>query len=168
MLTDRGVAAELAAEELEPEWFQDCSVLHVPAYSLVRSPIGEAARRAAALAHASGARLSVDLSSTTAIRAFGVGPFSTLLRELSPEIVFANEDEAALMPLEAETVVTKLGARGCRVEDGDGVRELPAREVEVMDTTGAGDAFAAGFLLGGPELALEASARCVARMGAMP
>jgi sugar/nucleoside kinase (ribokinase family) len=37
-----------------------------------------------------------------------------------------------------------------------------------VDTTGAGDAFAAGYLLGGPQLALEAAARCVGRMGAMP
>jgi sugar/nucleoside kinase (ribokinase family) len=42
---------------------------------------------------------------------------------------------------------------------------LPA---EARDPTGAGDAFAAGFLLGGVELALEAGARCVERMGSMP
>jgi ribokinase len=38
----------------------------------------------------------------------------------------------------------------------------------VVDSTGAGDALAAGFLVGGPELAREAAARCVARLGAMP
>jgi sugar/nucleoside kinase (ribokinase family) len=41
-------------------------------------------------------------------------------------------------------------------------------EAEAVDSTGAGDAFAAGFLLGGPDLALDAAARCVAKMGAMP
>jgi sugar/nucleoside kinase (ribokinase family) len=46
--------------------------------------------------------------------------------------------------------------------------ELPARGVEVVDATGAGDALAAGFLVGGAELALEAAARCVAQSGAMP
>ena len=112
--------------------------------------------------------MSVDLSSTTAIRELGIAPFAELLQELGPDIVFANEDEAALLPLDAPTVVTKLGARGVRVEDPEGTRELPAHPVEVVDTTGAGDAFAAGFLVGGAELALEASARCVARMGAMP
>lgn len=168
MLTDRGVATELTPDELEPDWFGACNVLHVPAYSLVRRPIGDAARRAAELAREAGGRLSVDLSSTTAIRELGVGPFAALLRDLSPDVVFANEDEAALMPVDADTVVTKLGARGCRVEDRKGVRELSAHEAEVVDTTGAGDAFAAGFLLGGAELALEASARCVAQMGAVP
>jgi sugar/nucleoside kinase (ribokinase family) len=38
----------------------------------------------------------------------------------------------------------------------------------VVDTTGAGDAFAAGFLVGGADAALDAAARCVAKMGAMP
>ena len=42
------------------------------------------------------------------------------------------------------------------------------RTVEVVDPTGAGDAFAAGFLIGGVELGLEAAARCVSQAGAMP
>ena len=53
----------------------------------------------------------------------------------------------------------------------DRVRRQIERAVDARhpaDTTGAGDAFAAGFLLGGPELALDAAARCVAKMGAMP
>jgi sugar/nucleoside kinase (ribokinase family) len=60
--------------------------------------------------------------------------------------------------------VLKRGARGCVVAG----RGYPARPVTALDTTGAGDAFAAGFLLGGPELALDAAARCVSRLGAMP
>ena len=43
-----------------------------------------------------------------------------------------------------------------------------ARAVSVVDTTGAGDALAAGFLVGGVELGAEAAARCVAQIGAMP
>jgi sugar/nucleoside kinase (ribokinase family) len=46
--------------------------------------------------------------------------------------------------------------------------ELPAVAAEVVDATGAGDALAAGFLVGGPELAVEAAARCVSKLGAMP
>jgi sugar/nucleoside kinase (ribokinase family) len=168
MLTDRGVAADFRADELERAWFEGCTVLHLPAYSLARPPIGDAALGAAELARGAGAGISVDLSSTTAIRALGVGRFASLLARLVPDVVFANEDEAALLPLDAAVVVTKLGARGCRVEDADGVRELPAHATEVIDTTGAGDAFAAGFLVGGADVALAASARCVATMGAMP
>jgi ribokinase len=51
---------------------------------------------------------------------------------------------------------------------GEARVELPARTGRVVDATGAGDALAAGFLVGGPELALEAAARCVAQLGAMP
>jgi ribokinase len=45
---------------------------------------------------------------------------------------------------------------------------VPAAPAEVVDSTGAGDALAAGFLVGGTELAAEAAARCVAKLGAMP
>jgi ribokinase len=54
------------------------------------------------------------------------------------------------------------------VRRGDDSVELPAVAAEVVDSTGAGDAFAAGFLVGGSELALDVAARCVAKMGAMP
>ena len=67
----------------------------------------------------------------------------------------------------ATTAVVKRGARGLLVLGEERV-ELPAREGEVVDATGAGDALAAGFVVGGPELALEAAARCVAQPGAMP
>ena len=46
--------------------------------------------------------------------------------------------------------------------------EYAAVSTEVIDTTGAGDALAAGYLIGGPPLGLEAAARCCAQMGAMP
>jgi sugar/nucleoside kinase (ribokinase family) len=65
-------------------------------------------------------------------------------------------------------VVVKRAANGSVVTTAEGDTELPSLDVEVVDTTGAGDAFAAGFLLAGPELAVEAAARCVAKMGAMP
>ncbi len=91
------------------------------------------------------------------------------MESIAPEIVFANEAEAELLgSLTAPTVVVKRGARGSVVRRADGEVELPSLEVEVVDTTGAGDAFAAGFLLGGPDLAVDAAARCVAKMGAMP
>ena len=67
----------------------------------------------------------------------------------------------------APTAVVKRGVRGLLVLGEERV-ELPARTGEVVDATGAGDALAAGFLVGGPDLALEAAARCVAKPGAMP
>jgi ribokinase len=158
MLSDRGVAPEL--DTVDPAWLEGADRLHVSGYSLLREPIARAALAAARLAP----RVSVDLSSAADIRAYGAGRFRGLLMELRPELVFANEEEReAVGDLDADWVV-KLGARGARFPEG----ERPARPVEVVDATGAGDALAAGYLVGGPELALDAAARCVGRMGAMP
>jgi sugar/nucleoside kinase (ribokinase family) len=165
MLSDRGVSTELAPEELEPAWLEGCEWLHVPGYSLARSPLREAALAAAAVAP----RVSVDLSSTGAIEEAGVAAFREALAAAGPEVVFANEAEAeAVGPVEAPTLVVKRGARGCAVTRGGRTEQRPAVAAEAVDSTGAGDAFAAGFLLGGPERALDAAARCVAKMGAMP
>ena len=165
MLSDRGVSVELHSDEIEEGWFAGCERLHLPAYSLVAPPIRGAAIEAAEFAP----RISVDLSSTAALEAAGVERFRAMLMELGPDIVFANEEEAALAgPLDVDTFVVKRGARGCIVRSRSEEREYPAEPADVVDSTGAGDAFAAGFLLGGPELALQAAARCVAQMGAMP
>jgi sugar/nucleoside kinase (ribokinase family) len=161
MLSDRGVAPELAAAELRAEWLDGCDWLHVPGYSVAREPIAGAALAAAALAP----RVSLDLSSTAAVSAAGLDRFRALAEQLAPATVFATEAEAELVGQVGDAaLVVKRGARGC-VVDGRSYDPLPA---EVVDTTGAGDAFAAGFLLGGPELALAAAARCVSKLGAMP
>jgi ribokinase len=165
MLSDRGVASELDPGELDPAWFEGCEWLHLPGYSLVRPPLRDAALAAARLVP----RVSVDLSSTAAIEAAGLEPFRAAVAEAGPALVLANEAEHALVgELDAETVVVKRGARGCAVRRAGRVEEHPAAATEAVDSTGAGDAFAAGFLLGGPEPALHAAARCVATLGAMP
>jgi ribokinase len=165
MLSDRGVAPQLRAEELQMAWFRGISWLHLPGYSLVRKPVDEAAAKAAGAVRAQGGRISVDLSSATAIRAFGERAFGRRLELLEPDLVFANEEERALVDgLPGATWVVKRGALGIAV----GGETHPAPPVDVVDTTGAGDALAAGFLLGGPELGLEAAARCVASLGSMP
>ena len=161
MLTDRGIAPSFAPEELDAAWLEGCEWLHIAGYSLARPPIRETSLAAAALAP----RVSVDLSSTAAIEAAGVGEFRALLDRIRPQVVFANEEEAKLVgDVETETLVVKRGAGGI-VVDGT---SFAARPAGVVDTTGAGDALAAGFLLGGPELGLDAAARCVATMGAFP
>jgi sugar/nucleoside kinase (ribokinase family) len=165
MLSDRGVAAELAAGEIDTGWLAGCERLHLPAYSVLAPPIRDAAYAAAELVP----RVSLDLSSTAALRSAGLEALQDALARLRPDIVFANEDEAALAgEIDAGTMVVKRGARGCLVRSNGSETEHDAVAAKVVDSTGAGDAFAAGFLLGGPELALEAAARCVSQMGAMP
>jgi sugar/nucleoside kinase (ribokinase family) len=165
MLSDRGVSTSFAPEELEAPWLDGCEWLHIPGYSLVRSPLRETALAAVER----GTRISVDLSSTAAVEEVGVGPFRETLEAIGPEVVFANAAEADLLgALDAPTVVVKRGADGSVVRTAGGETVLRSLDVDVLDTTGAGDAFAAGFLLSGPDLAVEAAARCVARLGAMP
>jgi ribokinase len=160
MASDRGVSPDLRADELDLGWFEGQD-LHLPAYSLVREPIAGAARAATAVAKT----VVVDLSSWSVIRDYGSERFRALLDELDPDHVFANEDEARILegPWDERWIV-KRGAGGASF----GAAERPAVPAEVVDTTGAGDAFAAGWWVGGPELALEAAARCVARLGSMP
>jgi ribokinase len=165
MLTDRGVSPELAAGEVDPAWLSGCDWLHVPGYGLAREPLRGAAVAAASFA----ARVSVDASSTAAIAAAGRTEFAAAVAALAPAVAFATEAEAALLPRDlAPTLVIKRGALGCTVCEAGREHDYPAVPARVVDTTGAGDAFAAGFLLGGASLALATAARCVAKLGAMP
>lgn len=167
MCSDRGVATDLRPEEVDEAWFSECEHLHVSGYALLREPVRLAATRAIEQARANGARVSVDLSSWSAIRDFGAERFRTQLEELAFDVVFGNEAEDRVVggPIAGSTWIVKRGPAGASF-DGDG---RPAIAVAtVVDSTGAGDAFAAGWLVGGPELALEAGARCVQQVGSMP
>jgi ribokinase len=159
MASDRGVSPTLRPEDLDPAWF-DCDSLHLSGYSLLREPIAFAALRGAELAREHGARVSVDLSSWTLFD----DRFRDRLRELAPDLVFANERERDELGELDTTWVVKRGAQGVLV-DGE---TYPAVPTEVVDTTGAGDALAAGYLVGSVQLGLEAAARCCAKLGAMP
>jgi sugar/nucleoside kinase (ribokinase family) len=172
-----GAARGLRPEDVEPAWLAGVRLLHVSAYALYREPLGAAARRAIELARAGGALLSVDLSSAADVREFGGGRLARTLAGLRPELLFATEPEMAELPAAAaslaEVPVVKLGARGCRVFD----RRVPAPAVEVVDGTGAGDAFAAAFcaayLDGATPLeaagrAVLVGARAVTVLGARP
>jgi sugar/nucleoside kinase (ribokinase family) len=164
MLSDRGISIELQPDELEPGWVEGCDWLHVPVYSLARSPL----RETALAAMDSAGRVSIDLSATVALEEAGVDFVREVIAERRPGVVFGNDDEVSLLGPEADTVVVKRGAGGVVVRTRGEEREHPARPAQAVDTTGAGDAFAAGFLLGGPELGLGAAARCVGQLGAMP
>jgi sugar/nucleoside kinase (ribokinase family) len=166
MASDRGVSPQLRPEELDMRWFRDCSWLHLSGYSLLRSPIDEAGAKAAGAVRALGGKVSVDLASASLIRAYRPERLRARLKLLEPDVVFANDDEVAALgeDVPAGTLVRKRGADGI-VVDGEA---LPAVATEVVDSTGAGDALAAGFIVGGPVLALETAARCVTQLGAMP
>lgn len=175
LASDRGVAPSLTPEELDAAWFA-CDVLHLSGYALLREPIVGAALLAARLAREQGSRVSVDVAAWTEIRAYGPGRFRDLVEELAPDVLFATEAEWELLGagyLSVPVRILKRGARGCALFAEDSKLDFAAVEAAVVDPTGAGDAFAAGFLLGGsPEDAarrgLEAAARCVSTVGSMP
>jgi sugar/nucleoside kinase (ribokinase family) len=175
MASDRGVAPMLEPEELDRAWC-DCDVLHVSGYALLREPISHAALLATRLARDYGARISVDVAAWTEIRAFGPVQFRGVLDAIAPDVLFATEAEWEMLGgayLTAPTGVIKRGPRGATVVTEDARLDLAPLTGEVVDTTGAGDAFAAGFLAGGSleeaaRRALEAAARCVSRVGSLP
>jgi sugar/nucleoside kinase (ribokinase family) len=125
-------------------------VLHVPAYSLLNAPLCEAAVAAARYAHGAGALVSVDLASREPLRAAGADAAWQMVADVRPDVVFATEDEATVLgrPLTelAPLVVIKLGSRGCRILGNRLDIDVPANAAAVADSTGAGDAFDAGFL----------------------
>jgi sugar/nucleoside kinase (ribokinase family) len=145
--------------------------LHVSGYALLRDGSRPGALAALERARAAGMTTSLDLSSWALLRAGA-------LDGVSVDLLRANADEAAalssLAALAPEVVVT-LGPGGAMWTDGRAVERVEAPPADVVDTTGAGDAFTAGFLAArarGPRPALEAgcalAARVVSVRGARP
>jgi sugar/nucleoside kinase (ribokinase family) len=152
MLPDRGAATELAT--VPASWLAGVTVLHLPAYSLTAEPIGTTCRELARLARSRDIPVSIDASSVAVLEAFGTHRFRSLLRELAPAVVLANVEEADALGLAADPpapiTVVKDGARPVVVVSGGErpCQRVPVARVDVVtDTTGAGDGFAAGFLL---------------------
>jgi sugar/nucleoside kinase (ribokinase family) len=172
-VADRRAADGIRPEDVKPEWFDGVDLLHLPAYSLLGEPLGQAGLRAVELAHQRQALVTLDLASSAPLLAKGRRAARDLVRGVSPEVLFASEREAEALlggyGIEglveyAHTAVVKRGARGATVimrDDGaedappDSVPsettplerfEVAAETAPAADTTGAGDAFDAGFI----------------------
>jgi sugar/nucleoside kinase (ribokinase family) len=149
MLTDRGACTEL--DTPDPTWLAGVTTLHVPMYSLVGEPLATSATTLIGWAHDHGVAVSVDVSSVALIEDRGRADVVAQLRRLDPAVLFANEDEARALgvvgPIARAVTVIKRGGSPATVFDSGGRHDVPAPVVtSVGDTTGAGDAFAAGFL----------------------
>jgi sugar/nucleoside kinase (ribokinase family) len=160
-VTERGAADHLDASDLRPDWFAGADALHLPVYSLLEPPLGLAGARAIELARAAGASISVDLSSIGPLMSGGRRAARALIARVAPDLLFANasEAEALLAGRGAERlleysaiVVIKRGAKGAtiltRLGADHGRFEVATQRIDASDTTGAGDAFDAGFLVG--------------------
>ena len=173
MLSDRAACTDLA--DPLPEWLDGLDTLHIPYYSLVGEPLAATSATLAGWATERGMRLSIDTSSSAVLHQVGPAQALARIRSLRPSVVLANELEAAVLGAELHPdrlggalVIIKQGAQPAIVlQAGQPPREVPAETVaNVRDTTGAGDAFAAGFLLaladGADPLAATTRAHAVA------
>lgn len=152
MITDRGAAAELDA--IEPAWLGGVRWLHVPLYGFAPSRSRRALTDAARVAAAQGAAVSVDLSSVATMRGLGAPQLAAILDDVRPDVVFANADEArladelGLTPAADGAYVVKRGGEPVLVHQGGLTTAVPVERIDgVVDSTGAGDAFAAGYIV---------------------
>jgi len=163
-VADRGAADQLAPADLRAAWFAAVDLLHLPLYSLLGEPLGSAAREAIRLARAAGAAVSLDLASVGPLLAPGRPAALALVRAVAPDILLATAAElSALLDSPnrpalgvgavdlAPVVIVKRGSNGASVHLLDATSapitfDVATRPLTASDTTGAGDAFDAGFL----------------------
>lgn len=156
----------------DPGWLSGADWLHLSGYLLLRAPDPAIVIRASIAARQAGVRVAIDLASASMIESYGARSFWALVEELDPTVVFGNEGEwdvVAVPPgsLPGDAVV-KRGPRGSSFFVGGAATSLGVVPGPVRDVTGAGDALAAGYFVGGPERAMLAAARCVSQIGAQP
>jgi sugar/nucleoside kinase (ribokinase family) len=165
MLSDRGACTQLA--DPNPAWLDGLSALHVPLYSLVGEPLATTTRTLIGWAHQRDVQVSIDASSAGVIVQRGVAATIAELTTLAPDVLLCNQLEAATLGgLEAfahvatrATVVRNGPAPVVLAVRGSAVVEIDTPALEAVgDTTGAGDAFAAGFLMAWTDGADGASA----------
>jgi len=152
-LTDRGVASHLSL--VDASLMANVGILHVPSYSLVTEPLASTSLLYIKAAQSLGAVISLDASSTSVLEHFGVARYKSLIQSIQPQVFLCNEDEAGLlgvgategMPGAALTVIKRGAHSTLAISQNNERSEVAVAPVaNIVDTTGAGDAFAAGFL----------------------
>jgi sugar/nucleoside kinase (ribokinase family) len=157
MFTFLGASSDMKPGEILPEYFEDAALVHIEGYLLFNEALLLAALKAA---RKSGALISLDLASYTVVEA-SMHILGDIIDEYV-DIVIANEDEAraftgfaneekalASLAQKAETAVLKIGKRGSLISHNGAVTKVDRMgSGAAMDTTGAGDLWASGFLYG--------------------
>jgi sugar/nucleoside kinase (ribokinase family) len=153
-------------------WLSGADWLHLSGHLLLRAPDPSVVISAAKAARRVGVPVAVDMASAAMIQTYGVPVFRDLIASIAPRVVFGTEGEwdvvggwsAALSP-DAVVKGGRLGSTFISLGVHTSLGVVPG---PVVDVTGAGDALAAGYFVGGPQRAMAAAARCVSATGAQP
>jgi len=177
MNTYLGAAQELTSGDIDPAQIAASAIVYLEGYLWDPKSAKEAFVKASTIAHEAGRQVALTLSDAFCVGRYR-GEFLELMRNKTVDLVFANEAEllslyetsdfdTALKQLRSDTqlgVVTR-SEKGCAVASKEGVVAVPAFPVgKIVDTTGAGDLFAAGFLFG---LVRGAGHEAAGRLGAL-
>jgi sugar/nucleoside kinase (ribokinase family) len=190
MNTYLGAAQNLSPADIDPKQIADAAITYLEGYLWDPPHAKEAFRKAAKAAHDADRLVALTLSD-----AFCVGryrdEFLRLMRDGTVDLIFANEAElkslyetadfdtgVKALRDDAKLAVVTRSEKGCVVIDKHGVKSVPAAPIsQLVDTTGAGDLFAAGFLFGLAtgrdhaacgKLAALAAAEVIQHIGARP
>ncbi len=190
MNTYLGASTYLSPSDVDEKLVRSAGIIYLEGYMWDRPDAKAAFQKAAEVAHAAGHRVSLTLSDSFCVGRFRA-EFLDLMRRGQVDTIFANTDEilslyetadfkSALESLRAEGVlgVVTRSEKGCVVVEGQTTQEVGAFPVaKVLDTTGAGDMFAAGFLTGmargaghiaSGRLGALAAAEVIQHLGARP
>ncbi len=155
LCTFLGAASELGAEDLSPDMFVGYDIFHIEGYLVQNHDL---IRTAVKMAKEAGLKVSIDLASYNVVEA-NLEFLQEIVKKYV-DIVFANEEEARAFtgkePLEAldaiaelcEIAVVKVGKEGSYIKSSNVQVQIKPRLSNCIDTTGAGDLYAAGFLFG--------------------
>jgi sugar/nucleoside kinase (ribokinase family) len=153
--THLGAAVELDSSDLEEEYFKNYDILYMEGYLIFNKALVE---KACKIAKKHNMKIALDLASYNVVDA-KLADFKDII-ENYVDLVFANEEEAksftGLAPMEAldaiseicEIAVIKVGKDGSLIKRGEEIIKIGTLSVECIDTTGAGDLYASGFLYG--------------------
>ena len=177
MNTYLGAAQDLTPADIDEAQVAASGIIYLEGYLWDPKSAKDAFVKAATIAHGAGRQVALTLSDSFCVDRYR-DEFLDLMRKRTVDLIFANEAElhslyqtsdfdTALKQLREDTklgIVTR-SEKGCVVASKDGVVAVPAFPIEKMvDTTGAGDLFAAGFLFG---LVREAGYEAAGRLGAL-
>jgi len=177
MNTYLGAAQDLKPSDIDEAQVAAAEVVYLEGYLWDPPQAKEAFVKAAGIAHKNGRRVALTLSDSFCVDRYR-GEFLDLIRKGTVDIVFANEHElrslyetgdfdtgAKALQKDAKLAVVTRSEKGCVVIGKDGMAAVPATPIEqVADVTGAGDLFAAGFLVG---LARGKDHKTAARLGGL-